>query len=160
MGAAVRDLLGQAGTLLLQSLPGRSPGGGSDPGSLSAGTAEPRSLINSFTERQCKAWLFTTARNLYCDQSSAGRPKEEQLLSCLFPWKRTMLNRIPRWTQWKPPVCWLCSPRKSGGCSPCAIQRATMPARSVSCSVSRPARSAAALPRYAIASKLNLRRNK
>ena len=26
---------------LLQSLPGRSPGGGSDPGSLSAGTAEP-----------------------------------------------------------------------------------------------------------------------
>lgn len=41
MGAAVRDLLGQAGTLLFQSLPGRSPGGGSDPGSLSAGTAEP-----------------------------------------------------------------------------------------------------------------------
>ena len=37
---------------------------------------------------------------------------------------------------------------------------ATMPARSVSCSVSRPARSAAALPRYAIASKLNLRRIK
>ena len=93
-----------------------------------------RTLINSFTERQCKAWLFTTARNLYCDQL--------------------------RWTQWKPPVCWLCSPRKSGGCSPCAIQRATMPARSVSCSVSRPARSAAALPRYAIASKLNLRRIK
>ena len=27
-----------------------------------------RTLINSFTERQCKAWLFTTARNLYCDQ--------------------------------------------------------------------------------------------
>ena len=54
----------------------------------------------------------------------------------------------------------LCSPRKNGGCSPCAIQRATMPARSVSCSVSRPARSAAALPRYAIASKLNLRRIK
>lgn len=41
MRAAVRDLLGQAGTLLFQSLPGRSPGGGSDPGSLSAGTAEP-----------------------------------------------------------------------------------------------------------------------
>ena len=41
MGAAVRDLLGQAGTLLFQSLPGRSPGGGSDPGSLSAGAAEP-----------------------------------------------------------------------------------------------------------------------
>ena len=105
-----------------------------------------RSLINSFTERQCKAWLFTTARNLYCDQ--------------LRRTKRTVPNRIPRWTQWKPPVCWLCSPRKNGGCSPCAIQRATMPARSVSCSVSRPARSAAALPRYAIASKLNLRRNK
>lgn len=117
-----------------------------------------RSLINSFTERQCKAWLFTTARNLYCDQLRRAA-KEAQLLSTFFR-KRTVLNRIPRWTQWKPPVCWLCSPRKSGGCSPCAIQRATMPARSVSCSVSRPARSAAALPRYAIASKLNLRRIK
>lgn len=117
-----------------------------------------RHLINSFTERQCKAWLFTTARNLYCDQLRRTA-KEEQLLST-FSRKRTMLNRISHWTRWKPPVCWLCSPRKSGGCSPCAIQRATMPARSVSCSVSRPARSAAALPRYAIASKLNLRRNK
>ena len=117
-----------------------------------------RSLINSFTERQCKAWLFTTARNLYCDQLRRAA-KEEQLLSA-FSRKRTVLNRIPHWTRWKPPACWLCSPRKSGGCSPCAIQRATMPARSVSCSVSRPARSAAALPRYAIASKLNLRRNK
>lgn len=117
-----------------------------------------RSLINSFTERQCKAWLFTTARNLYYDQLRRTA-KEEQLLST-FSRKRTMLNRIPRWTRWKLPVCWLCSPRKSGGCSPCAIQRATMPARSVSCSVSRPARSAAALPRYAIASKLNLRRIK
>lgn len=84
MGAAVRDLLGQAGTLLFQSLPERSPGGGSDPGSLSAGTAEPRSLINSFTERQCKAWLFTTARNLYCDQLRRTA-KEEQLLSAFFP---------------------------------------------------------------------------
>ena len=83
MGAAVRDLLGQAGTLLFQSLPGRSPGGGSDPGSLSAGT-ENRSLINSFTERQCKAWLFTTARNLYCDQLRRTA-KEEQLLSTFFP---------------------------------------------------------------------------
>lgn len=117
-----------------------------------------RTLINSFTERQCKAWLFTTARNLYCDQLRRAA-KEEQLLST-FSRKRTVLNRISRWTQWKPPVCWLCSPRKSGGCSPCAIQRATMPERSVSCSVSRPARSAAALPRYAIASKLNLRRIK
>lgn len=84
MGAAVRDLLGQAGTLLFQSLPGRSPGGGSDPGSLSAGTAEPRTLINSFTERQCKAWLFTTARNLYCDQLRRAA-KEEALLSTFFP---------------------------------------------------------------------------
>lgn len=117
-----------------------------------------RTLINSFTERQCKAWLFTTARNLYCDQLRRTA-KEEQLLST-FSRKRTVLNRISHWTRWKPPVCWLCSPRKSGGCSPCAIQRATMPARSVSCSVSRPARSAAALPRYAIASKLNLRRIK
>lgn len=117
-----------------------------------------RTLINSFTERQCKAWLFTTARNLYCDQLRRVA-KEEQLLNT-FSRKRTVLNRISHWTRWKPPVCWLCSPRKSGGCLPCAIQRATMPVRSVSCSVSRPARSAAALPRYAIASKLNLRRIK
>ena len=95
MGAAVRDLLGQAGTLLFQSLPGRSPGGGSDPGSLSAclkqsggkvflRALQNRSLINSFTERQCKAWLFTTARNLYCDQLRRTA-KEEQLLSAFFP---------------------------------------------------------------------------
>ena len=42
-----------------------------------------RSLINSFTERQCKAWLFTTARNLYCDQLRRAA-KEEQLLSTFF----------------------------------------------------------------------------
>ena len=43
-----------------------------------------RSLINSFTERQCKAWLFTTARNLYCDQLRRAA-KEAQLLSTFFP---------------------------------------------------------------------------
>ena len=43
-----------------------------------------RSLINSFTERQCKAWLFTTARNLYCDQLRRTA-KEAQLLSTFFP---------------------------------------------------------------------------
>ena len=43
-----------------------------------------RSLINSFTERQCKAWLFTTARNLYCDQLRRTA-KEAQLLSAFFP---------------------------------------------------------------------------
>lgn len=43
-----------------------------------------RSLINSFTARQCKAWLFTTARNLYCDQLRRAA-KEEQLLSTFFP---------------------------------------------------------------------------
>ena len=107
-----------------------------------------RSLINSFTERQCKAWLFTTARNLYCDQLRRTA-KEEQLLSTFFPEEDSA-----------EPDSALDTPRKNGGCSPCAIQRATMPAKSVSCSVSRPARSAAALPRYAIASKLNLRRIK
>ena len=45
---------------------------------------QKRSLINSFTERQCKAWLFTTARNLYCDQLRRAA-KEEQLLSTFFP---------------------------------------------------------------------------
>ena len=27
-----------------------------------------RELLDSFNQRQCKAWLFATARNLYCDQ--------------------------------------------------------------------------------------------
>ena len=152
MGAAVRDLLGQAGTLLFQSLPGRSPGGGSDPGSLSAGTAEPEPYQQLYRAAVQGLAVYHSAESLL-------RPTPS---SCSAPFsrKRTVPNRIPRWTQWKPPVYWLCSPRKNGGCSPCAIQRATMPARSVSCSVSRPARSAAALPRYAIASKLNLRRIK
>ena len=115
-----------------------------------------RTLINSFTERQCKAWLFTTARNLYCDQLRRAA-KEEQLLSTFFPEEDraepdSALDTVE--------AASLLAPRKNGGCLPCAIQRATMPARSVSCSVSRPARSAAALPRYAIASKLNLRRIK
>ncbi len=83
MGAAVRDLLGQAGTLLFQSLPGRSPGGGSDPGSLSAGTAEPDPYQQLY-RTAVQAWLFTTARNLYCDQLRRTA-KEEQLLSTFFP---------------------------------------------------------------------------
>lgn len=94
----------------------------------------------------------------FCFNLCRDEARAEDLTQEVF--LRALQNRIPRWTQWKPPVYWLCSPRKNGGCSPCAIQRATMPARSVSCSVSRPARSAAALPRYAIASKLNLRRIK
>ena len=117
-----------------------------------------RSLINSFTERQCKAWLFTTARNLYCDQLRRAA-KEEQLLSTFFPEEDRAEPDSALDTVEAASLLALL-PRKSGGCSPCAIQRATMPARSVSCSVSRPARSAAALPRYAIASKLNLRRIK
>lgn len=50
-----------------------------------------RSLINSFTERQCKAWLFTTARNLYCDQLRRAA-KEEQLLSAFFPEERRLFT--------------------------------------------------------------------
>lgn len=43
-----------------------------------------RTLIDSFTERQCKAWLFATARNLYCDQVRRTA-KEEQLFQTFFP---------------------------------------------------------------------------
>lgn len=50
-----------------------------------------RTLINSFTERQCKAWLFTTARNLYCDQLRRAA-KEEQLLSTFFPEERRLFT--------------------------------------------------------------------
>ena len=117
-----------------------------------------RSLINSFTERQCKAWLFTTARNLYCDQLRRVA-KEEQLLSTFFPEEDSAEPDSALDTVEAASLLALLTPEERR-CSPCAIQRATMPARSVSCSVSRPARSAAALPRYAIASKLNLRRIK
>lgn len=43
-----------------------------------------RKLIDCFTERQCKAWLFATARNLYCDQVRRTA-REEQLLKTFFP---------------------------------------------------------------------------
>ena len=109
-----------------------------------------RTLINSFTERQCKAWLFTTARNLYCDQLRRAA-KEAQLLSTFFPEEDRAEPDFALDTVEAASLLALLTPEE---------RRATMPARSVSCSVSRPARSAAALPRYAIASKLNLRRIK
>ena len=43
-----------------------------------------RTLIDAFTERQCKAWLFAAARNLYCDQVRRAA-KEEALLTFLLP---------------------------------------------------------------------------
>lgn len=43
-----------------------------------------RSLIESFTPGQCKAWLFAAARNLYCDQVRRS-VKEKELLASLFP---------------------------------------------------------------------------
>ena len=78
MGAAVRDLLGQAGAFLFQSLPGRSPGGGSDPGSLSAGTAEPDPY------QQLYGTAVQGLAVYHCDQLRRTA-KEEQLLSTFFP---------------------------------------------------------------------------
>lgn len=43
-----------------------------------------RELLDSFNARQCKAWLFATARNLYCDQIRRAA-KEEELLVSLLP---------------------------------------------------------------------------
>ena len=43
-----------------------------------------RSLIENFTQGQCKAWLFAAARNLYCDQVRRA-VKEESLLALLDP---------------------------------------------------------------------------
>lgn len=43
-----------------------------------------RTLIDAFTECQCKAWLFAAARNLYCDQVRRAA-KEEALLTSLLP---------------------------------------------------------------------------
>lgn len=114
-----------------------------------------RSLINSFTERQCKAWLFTTARNLYCDQLRRAA-KEEQLLSAFFPEEDNAEPDSALDTVEAASLLALLTPEERR----LFTLRYTMPAKSVSCSVSRPAQSAAALPRYAIASKLNLRRIK
>lgn len=117
-----------------------------------------RTLINSFTERQCKAWLFTTARNLYCDQLRRAA-KEEQLLSTFFPEEDSAEPDFALDTVEAASLLALLTPEERRLFT-LRYTAATMPVRSVSCSVSRPARSAAALPRYAIASKLNLRRNK
>ena len=43
-----------------------------------------RELIERFNSRQCKAWLFATARNLYCDQIRRAA-KEEELLTSFLP---------------------------------------------------------------------------
>lgn len=43
-----------------------------------------RLLIESFNARQCKAWLFATARNLYCDQVRRAA-KERELMEALLP---------------------------------------------------------------------------
>lgn len=43
-----------------------------------------RNLIEQFTPGQCKAWLFATARNLYCDQVRRS-VKEKELMARLFP---------------------------------------------------------------------------
>ena len=44
-----------------------------------------RTLIDTFTERQCKAWLFAAARNLYCDQVRRAAKEEALLTSLLSP---------------------------------------------------------------------------
>ena len=44
-----------------------------------------RTLIDAFTERQCKAWLFAAARNLYCDQVRRAAKEEALLTSLLSP---------------------------------------------------------------------------
>ena len=45
---------------------------------------ENRELLDSFNQRQCKAWLFATARNLYCDQLRR-KMKEESLMREMLP---------------------------------------------------------------------------
>lgn len=83
MGVDVRGILGQAGTLLLQALPGGKPGRGPDAGSFLK-ALQNRELLDSFNQRQCKAWLFATARNLYCDQLRR-KMKEESLIREMLP---------------------------------------------------------------------------
>lgn len=103
-----------------------------------------RTLINSFTERQCKAWLFTTARNLYCDQLRRAA-KEEQLLNTFFPEEDSAEPDSALDTVEAASLLALLTPEERRLFT-LRYTAATMPARSVSCSVSRPARSAAALP--------------
>lgn len=43
-----------------------------------------RTLIESFNARQCRAWLFAAARNLYCDQVRRA-VKERELMEAFLP---------------------------------------------------------------------------
>lgn len=43
-----------------------------------------RTLVESFTPGQCRAWLFAAARNLYCDQVRRA-VREQELLERLCP---------------------------------------------------------------------------
>ena len=88
-----------------------------------------RTLIDAFTERQCKAWLFAAARNLYCDQVRRAA-KEEALLTSLLPpdgddsADETAASALGS-VDWAP--CWISSPNWTACSSPCATTRAIRP---------------------------------
>ena len=62
-----------------------------------------RELLDSFNQRQCKAWLFATARNLYCERQ-----------------KR-------RWAPWIWKHCWNCWTLWTGRCLRCVMKKAITP---------------------------------
>ena len=70
-----------------------------------------RELLDSFNQRQCKAWLFATARNLYCDQLrrkiKRGKPHERNTSGGGTRNRRTKRQKR-RWAPWIWKRCWNC----------------------------------------------------
>ena len=85
-----------------------------------------RTLIDAFTERQCKAWLFAAARNLYCDQVRRAA-KEEALLTSLLPPDGDDSADETAAARWNWAPCWINSPNWTACSSPCATTRAIRP---------------------------------
>ena len=68
---------------MLQALPGGKPAEDLTQ-EVFLKALQNRELLDSFNQRQCKAWLFATARNLYCDQLRR-KMKEESLMREMLP---------------------------------------------------------------------------
>ena len=85
-----------------------------------------RELLDSFNQRQCKAWLFATARNLYCDQLRR-KMKEESLMREMLPEGDEEPPDETAEAAWIWKRCWNCWPRWTGRCLRCVMKKAITP---------------------------------